>query len=124
MIFMVKIPVRRQSNMAEKKQWYKYTDEAGRCWRLKLTPALAEIGGLQVCDESSFRHLPDSVEVRYMWIIEKERPEDRLPARHKVILESGRFKEIVHAKPFPTWELAGREFGMLSYYGETTYADT
>lgn len=109
--------------MAEKKQWYKYTDDAGRCWRLKLAPALAEIGGLQVCDESTFPHLPDSVEARYIWIIEKERPADRLPARHKVILERERFKEIVHEKPLPTWDIGDRRFGMLSYYGEIMHAD-
>lgn len=106
--------------MAEKKQWYKYTDDAGRCWRIKLTPAFAEIGGLQACDESSFRHLPDTVEARYMWIIEKDRATDRLPARHKIILECGQFKQIIHAKPYPAWELGDR---MLSYYGETIHAD-
>ena len=82
--------------MAVKKQWYRYTDEASRSWRIKVKPGLADVGGLEPCEESSYRHLPDTVEPRYIWIIESQRPTDRLPARHKVILERGRFQ--VHLK--------------------------
>ena len=79
--------------MSEKKQWFQYTDEGSRSWRLKVAPTLAGIGGLVPCEESSLAPIPDTVEPRYMWIIES------------------------------TFEVAGKEFGMLSYYGETMYAD-
>jgi hypothetical protein len=28
------------------KSWYQYTDESGKCWRIQISAALAEIGGL------------------------------------------------------------------------------
>lgn len=89
---------------------------------MKVATELAGIGGLVPCDESSYPYLSDLIEPRYIWIKEQEPPEDRLPARHKVILELGRFKELMHAKPWPTFEVAGKIFGMLSYYGETMHA--
>ena len=109
--------------MAGKRKWYRYTDESGRRWRLKAADVLAEIGGLVSIDESDYPLLPKSVEPRYMWIKETERPTDRLPLRHKIILERGRFKEIVSSRPVPSWSISGTVFGYLSYYGETMYAE-
>jgi hypothetical protein len=51
--------------MADKKSWYKYTDESGKCWRIKTTARLAEIGGLQRTDESTYPELPELIKPRY-----------------------------------------------------------
>lgn len=109
--------------MPEKKEWFKYTDEAGRAWRIKQSPALAEIGGLIPCQQSSHPYLSELIAPRYIWIKEVNNEEDKLPARYKVILERGRFKEIVNSKPWPTWSLYGKDFRCLSYYGEDMKAD-
>jgi hypothetical protein len=106
--------------MAKGKSWFRYTDESGKCWRIKVAPDLAEIGGLRAIDETTHPLLPEQIKPRYIWIKEAHPPADRLPARYKIILEKDRLKEIWC--PGITWEVAGKTMAYLSYYGETVYA--
>lgn len=101
--------------MTNSKQWYKYTDESGNCWRIQTTSGLAEIGGLEVADCQVLQPLPGNITPRYVWLQESPRPKDRLPARQKVIIEHGRLKQIWGSGDF---ELSGKKLRTRSYFGE------
>jgi hypothetical protein len=55
--------------MAEKTDWYRYTDETGATWRIKTTGELAAIGGLLPVDFHELRALPKRIKPRYVWLI-------------------------------------------------------
>lgn len=101
--------------LSNSKQWYKYTDESGDCWRIQTTPDLAEIGGLEVADCQVLQPLPDNITPRYVWLQEIPRPQDRLPARQKVIIERGRLKQMLGSDDF---DLSGKKLRTRSYFGE------
>ncbi len=102
--------------MAEKKNWYQYTDESGKSWRMLTTTKLAEIGNLNQTDDSTFPQLSPLIKARYIWLEEHPRPEDRLRARQKVILAPGRLKEIMDKRL--SFQIGGKEMVYCSYYGE------
>jgi hypothetical protein len=105
--------------MADKKSWYRYTDESGKCWRIKATERLAEIGGLQRTDESTYPALPELIKPRYVWMHETSRPKDRLPKTQKVIIEHHRLAELWDTRP--KFLLGDIEMVCVSYYGETIF---
>lgn len=107
--------------MADKKSWYRYTDESGKCWRIKTTERLAEIGGLQRTDESTYPPLPELIQPRYVWLRETSRPKDRLPKRQKVIIEHSRLAELWATQA--NFLFGDIEMGCMSYYGETVFTE-
>lgn len=97
------------------KDWYRYTDESGNCWRVKVSDQLAEIGGFQRA-EAGLMPLPAYIKPRYVWLQEWPRPADRLPARKKILIERGRLKELWN--PDAEFEISGKFMRISSYFGE------
>jgi hypothetical protein len=110
-----------ESCMVAQKAWYCYTDDSGITWRIQTTQDLAELGGLLPADESSQKPLPARIKPRYLWFKEWPRPDDRLPARQKVIVERHQLQYI--AKVQRTWQIGARTMVYASYYGEVAQAD-
>lgn len=102
--------------MPAKKEWYRYTDESGKHWRIQTTPELAEIGGLPPTDASVHPPLPDTIKPRYIWLQECPRPKDRLSARVKVIIDHDVLKEIWGKQRI--FEVDNKQMMCWSYYGE------
>ncbi len=77
------------------KRWYAYQDGSGKTWRIQTTPVLAEIGGLIAADSKILEPIPKTLNPRYVWLHEVERPADRIRFSQKVIIARDHLKDLV-----------------------------